>query len=412
MGQTINVNATPDVREEQDAFALACFRAIGSASDDSGPWDSVRDWNQALLTLEIHGLLPFFAHADCGSAPLPDDVRQLALVNKLRAATYQSNALDAMNDVSRELGAAGVPYALLKGTYLYEFLYRDLFPRAYGDIDLLVPANRMAEATAALDKAGYDSDSKPGEHASMPLWHFHVTLTSRKPGGLPIEMHRSLVDRFNLYRIPEGELFGRLKEFKGRQGSFTVLCAEDQLIYLCLHVAKHGVLNFVGLRSGFPATWFCSPATGNRLLWFLDIDLFLRKQRDILDWGIVSDRIRRWNIADEVVDCLRVLQLLLPGSPAEDAIQRLGHPRHARATRHGAYPRWLLAKRIRSWLEGSMRMHPRFFFRPIRCFLIGHILMPSPRRILGYHGKINPLWLPWLYLTHPFRMIRKMLGSP
>jgi len=226
MDRTPKSRVTPDERGEQNAFALACFRAIGSTSGGEAPWVSVRDWHRAVQTLEIHGLLPFLDRA----AEVPDEVRRRVLETKLRVATHQSNALDALNDVSREMKASGIPFAVLKGTYLYALLYRDLFPREYGDIDLLVPADRIEDAVSALERAGYEGIRKRKGRPSMPRWHFHATLTSRKPGGLPVELHRSLVDRVNLYRIREEELFGRLELFHAREGGFTVLSAEDQLI--------------------------------------------------------------------------------------------------------------------------------------------------------------------------------------
>jgi len=404
-----HIDTLSDMRDEQDAFALACFRAISPDSKAVLPPGSVSDWNLAVGTLEIHGLLPFVGSAAAGGE-VPDDIRQRVLKHRLRLSLYHANALDALTGISRELQAAGIPYAVLKGTYLYELLYRDRFPRAYGDIDLLVPADRLAEATVALRKAGYGDDPA---HASrgggMPRWHFHAELTSRKPGGLPVELHRSLVDRCNLYRIPEAELFGRLVIFKTRQGSFTVLSTEDEFLYLSLHVAKHGILNAVGLRGGYPAEWFCGPAAGNRLLWFLDIALFLQTHKDDLDWEKIDDRIQRWNVAEDVHDCLRVLRLLQPESLAQHALERLGAAGSAPASRTGACSRWLRSKTGQRWTEWSMRTNPVLCIRPIRPLLVGRSLAPSPARLLGYYGRTTRAWLPWLYLTHPVHMLRKLL---
>ena len=171
-------NVEPDDRDAQYAFALACFRAIGSDTGETRPWDGVRDWNRAVQTLRIHGLLPMLGQVQ----GMPDDVRRHVLETKLRAATYQSNALDALNEISCAMQAAGIPSAVLKGTYLYELLYRDLFPREYGDIDLLVPTARIEDAVAALGRAGYDVAPKRTGHAAMPRWHFHAELTARAPG--------------------------------------------------------------------------------------------------------------------------------------------------------------------------------------------------------------------------------------
>ncbi len=417
-----------DSRDEQNAFTLSCFRTLGPAPAAKCPLGAVRDWHSATKALAGHGLLPILGVAMAG-ASATSSVRQLVLRNTLRTALNHANALVALDDVIREMKAAGIPYAVLKGTYLYELLYRDLFPREYEDIDLLVPASRIEDAISALKKAGYGDSRKRSGRSSLPRWHFHMTLTSEKPGSPPIELHRSLVDKANLYRLRDEELFGRLNEFHAGRTSFTVLSAEDQLIYLCLHAAKHGILNFVGLRGGYAAEWYCSSAVGNRLLWFLDIELFLQKAKNHLDWHAVSERAHEWNVSDDLTNCLRVLKLILPWSQAEYAMERLGDrsieagstPRaSARDTAvKGAKPprrkntldRMLRSRAGLALLERSMRTNPLFLIRPIRVCLIWRILAPSPTRLLSYHGRESRLWLPWLYLIQPFHMIRKMFAQ-
>lgn len=420
----------PNAHEEQSAFVLSCFRALGSAPAVVRSPDASRDWNNTVKALERHGLLPILgvvAASASATLSVPSSVQQLVLKYKLRMALYHANTLDAMKDVNREMNAAGIPYALLKGTYLYELLYRDLFPREYGDIDLLVPADRIEDAISALRKAGYDSDRKYISGSCMPRWHFHVTLTSKKPGGLPLELHRSLVDKANLYRVRDEDLFARLREFKARGSCFTVLSAEDQFIYLCLHAAKHGILNFVGLHGGYSAEWYCGSAVGNRLIWFMDIELFLRKEKDNLDWAIISERAFEWNVIDDVMNCLRVLQLLQPSSEAEYAMGQLGCRLSTAVStlktstpdtavkvkqsvrRHGVLDCILRSRAGLLLLERSMQTNSMVFIRPIRVFLLWRSLAPSPSRILGYYGRKKCLWLPWLYIIHPFHMIRKLL---
>ena len=400
---------------QQDAIALSCFRAI-TCADAGNPPTAIQDWDRAVETLEIHGLLPCLGITGAGAA-MPEAVRQKVLRNKLRLALYHTNAQDAMTGIAREMDAAGIPYALLKGTYLYELLYRGLFPRAYGDLDLLVPANRIADAIAALANAGYGRDTGDAHHAGLPRWHFHATLVSDRPGGLPLELHRALVDKANLYRLPEAELFERLTKFKTPRGEFTVLCAEDQFVYLCLHAAKHGILNSTALRGGFPAEWFCSPASGNRLIWFLDIDLFLRRQIDDLQWAVISERAQRWNVVADVRDCLRVLRLLQPASPADTAIRRLDRHLPDATTadmeqtgQRTVGARLLASGPVRRLLERAMRTDSEACVRPVRGMLLARTVVPSPARLLQYYGKTHRLWTPWLYIWHPLHMLRKLLA--
>jgi len=408
-----------DPHDEESAFVVSCLRALGPLSAAPSP---PKDWGSATQSLERHGLLPVLGMAAAGisrSIAIPSAVQQLVLRQKLRVALYQANALDALAGISAEMAAAGIPYAVLKGTYLYERLYRDVFPREYGDIDLLVPSGRVEDAVPALRRAGYAGARRCFCRAAMPRWHFHVTLISGKPGGLPLELHRSLVDRANLYRVPDAALFTRLHTFQARGIGFTVLSAEDQLIYLCLHAAKHGILNFTGLRGGYAAEWYAGSTTGNRLLWFLDIELFLRKEQDQLDWHAVSERIQVWNVADDVINSLRVLDVLMPASQAALTLHKLGglQPgstpdpagRVSRKDRRGALERMLRSRTGQTFLERSMRVHSMLLIRPVRLWFVWRIFIPSSATLLKYHGRTHRFWLPWLYLVHPFHMIRKLL---
>jgi hypothetical protein len=121
--------------------------------------------------------------------------------------------------------------------------------------------------------------------------------------------------------------------------------------------------------------------------------------------------MQRWNVSDDVADCLRVLLLLRPDSAAGVALERLVDFAIAGISRPGALSGLLRSGTGQVWLARAMRTAPGLCVRPIRGVLIGQILVPSPVRLLGYYGKRNPVWLPWLYFRHPFHMIHKMLMS-
>jgi len=76
----------------------------------------------------------------------------------------------------------GVPVAFLKGMALSLSGVVPLGWRAAGDIDLLVPPDRMEELKAAFVSDGFVSSDLPGcEHQLPPLYH---------PSGLMLELHR------------------------------------------------------------------------------------------------------------------------------------------------------------------------------------------------------------------------------
>ena len=78
----------------------------------------------------------------------------------------------------------GIPVAFLKGTALGLAAVVPLGWRAAGDIDLLVPPDRLEALRAALVGEGFVSSTLPGcEHQMPPLHH---------PSGMMVELHRHL----------------------------------------------------------------------------------------------------------------------------------------------------------------------------------------------------------------------------
>jgi hypothetical protein len=220
------------------------------------------------------------------------------------------------------------------------------------------------------------------------------------------------VDRVNLFRISMDELFQRITEADTEDGaSACTLSREDELIYLCLHASKHGLLNSAGLRAARSPEWFCRSITGNRLIWFLDIHYLLARRTAQLDWAELRQRAVAWNVEEEVRDTLRVVDRLLPGSQAERALVAMGSEEPARDS----------APPIAAWsalLERSMTMSQTLLFRPTRFLFIGRSFFPGRQRLMRFYGVRNPLKASLLAMLHPFVFVVRLLrtstsaGSP
>ncbi len=397
---------------EEQAFLVRCFRSASQPEAEKGHVVA-SDWTVMLEAIGWHRLAPLAVKLLSGDASVPvEALKQLKQLG-YRAAVYHKSALQAAAEAGAALRAAGVRHAVLKGPFLYEAFYQDRFPREYDDIDLLVASADVDRALAALERTGYEAVGPGWTRALLRRGHFHLTLQSTRPGRPPIELHWALVDRANLYRVPDAELLARAREFSAGEGSFSVLSIEDEFIYLCLHAAKHGVMNATGIRQGFPAEWFARLSVGNCLIWFMDIDLLLRREAGGMDWEAVARRAREWNVLDEVAVCLRVLQKLQPESAAAAALGKLGVPAdESGGSRAGGGSAFWQSRAGRWTLEKSMTMNPALFFRPIRLLMAGRILFPPPGALLRYYGAGGSWRLPFLYLVHPFRLVRKVFAAP
>jgi hypothetical protein len=383
--------------EEAIRFLVACFR---------GGTGSVSHWKSVLAVFGRHGLIPLAAPI-ASTSGAPPDIAEALKRHTYRAAMVHNSALAVLDELNRVFRNAALDCAVLKGAHLYESLYKDLFPRDYEDIDLLVRPGDVDRALPLLAAAGYQPVGGRAVQWFLRHGHFHIALESDKPARPRIELHWSLVDRVNLCRIPGAGILARATEFRADNKVFQVLSPEDTLIYLCLHAAKHGVLNFLGLRQGRPAEWFCGRSTGNRLLWFMDIELLLKKEMERLDWAAVATRIRDWNVEDEVSECLRVLCVLNPGSAAGRALEKLGLP--ANETRGSSVSVTLFGTpTAQRMLEAGMRMNPALLFRPARILLVGRVLFPSPDRIRKFYGASGRRIVPLLYLVHPWVLLFRL----
>jgi hypothetical protein len=123
---------------------------------------------------------------------VPSDVRNyfesaLAL-NKKR----NEQILSSLARVAGLLNAIDIEPVLLKGAaLLVEGIYPQPSMRILGDIDILIPKNRSAEACAALKAVGYDTKWS----AVSPPTHHHLPMLLDPETGVGVELHTDVISR-------------------------------------------------------------------------------------------------------------------------------------------------------------------------------------------------------------------------
>lgn len=398
----------PDDTGPETGFLLGCMRHALKKEGGAAPGPPKDlDWPLALKAAGWHGLIPLLA--DEMEDVIPPEL--LPEIKKIRARTAMTNisALGTAAAVDGILRRAGVPYALLKGPLLSKTVYPEGSGRVFCDVDVLVRRRDRDRAVAALEGESWRCASGKLMRRLLGFGHFHLAFHPEGAGGLTVELHWGLVDRANLFRIGEEEIFSRIADIEIGGTAFSAMAPEDGFIYLCLHAAKHGLFNRLGLISGEPPEWFCRPDMGNRLTWFMDIELFLGKWREHMSWEDIRQRSARWNVTGEIIDTLEVADLLMPGSQAALALSEMGRQAGERPSGRGLLAaRLLRAGPIRLMLERSMKMDSNLLFRPARLFLLSGVIIPSPARLRRYYGLESPLLIPFYYAVHPFNMIRKL----
>jgi hypothetical protein len=275
--------AAPDSSLALDALLARPPVRLDPAAFDAAGWERLVEdaWRHGLLA-------PLVARLPPDAAGLPPEVRNRLrrLVAGLRLAAGPLRSTEA--EVLAALAAAGIPAVALKGRSLAERLYPDPDLRPSTDVDVLVPAADLDRAAEALAARGFRLDGS-GHLDYQRRHHRHVSLL--REGTPPVELHHRASTGFSM--VVEAEpLLARARP--GPRG--LVLAPEDELLFLALHAADHGL---------------------ERLGWLEDL-LALLERAGPLDWESVSARARAAGAAAPAAFVLTRLARL--GAPVPAAV--------------------------------------------------------------------------------------------
>jgi len=200
------------------AFATA---VLTGRPAPSAPAELVRRGNLGPLAYSL-GL---HEHRDEYAASLVISLRRQAVLAEVLAA----------------LRAAGVRAALIKGCALSGTIYPDPATRPMLDLDLLVPAPRMADAARALYGIGFVRAGR----ARTLSGYAHAVAFSR--GEMVVELHRNILQHSRT-AIRTGDLWRRAVPDQQGSGGER-LDRVDELLVCMVHIARHELavplLNYV-----------------------------------------------------------------------------------------------------------------------------------------------------------------------
>jgi hypothetical protein len=270
----------------------------------SGAWREIPPTLE-LEAAELDRIAPLLLKS--GAAPLfwrrvnRSALRDSPTANNLHQ-TYRRCALqNALNQKRIEraielLRSMGVEPILVKG-WAAARLYPEPGLRPYGDIDLCVRPRQFAEAGAALEKL-------PDVGCEVDL---HCGFA--KFGGGSVE---AIYSRSRFVQLGETEV--------------RVLCAEDHLRILAIHMLREGA-------------W--------RPLWLCDIAAAIESRSADFDWNLCLTENRRQ--ADWVICAMRLAHELLGASLDETPAAHITRP----------LPRWLVATILKEWESKTTSMAQR-----------------------------------------------------
>ncbi|MGP4067338.1 nucleotidyltransferase domain-containing protein [Halobacillus sp. B29] len=189
--------------------------------------------------------------------------------------TFQMLQLSAeMQHIGHLFTKNGLRTLFLKGPMLAQELYGDVSLRTSGDLDLLIPIDRLEKAEALLEKQGYVKDDYIQTVLNDWKWrHHHVTYFHPKK-NIKIELHWRLNPGPG--KEPHFEsLWSRKTKCSITKYPIYMLGAEDLFLFLVSHGARHG--------------W-------SRLRWLFDIHQLMKQE---LNWAQVNKLLKKYHFQEE-----------------------------------------------------------------------------------------------------------------
>jgi hypothetical protein len=257
-------------------FLYTCLRADdrAAAAPVSG---SLFDWESVLRAAMDESLLPLLHsrinQCELGPAVPPDIVEFLSAVEELNGER-NSRILNEVKLAARLLNQVGIEPVLLKGVaYLTMGVYRNPATRYIGDIDLLISEAQLQTAVQILTQNGFEAD---GSDQFGHFRHHHPPM--RRAGSVFIEIHHSLCLGSCRSLLPPSGVIEQSVPCDLDGAKVRVPCPEDLFTHLIVHSQIQHPYN--------ERIWPPLRAMS-------DLDLVVRRFRNVIDWSCIENRFRK-----------------------------------------------------------------------------------------------------------------------
>ena len=240
---------------------------------------------------------------DCGiELDCPEEY--VTHIDFLRQRTY--NQLRGLAEIAQVFGENKIDYVVFKGPALATCVYSRTDYRPFGDIDLLVSIEQAQEARNLLMQSlGFKHylyyDYGTGQEIEIPL-HFTTwlerggyALRPLEKENIEIDLHHNLLPlslrgQLDTYEVLKRSTSTQVKVPSHLSLDIRVMDHADQLLHLCAHLYKEAILYFPCIYQGYDIN----------LRKFVDINWFIGKYSELIDWNRIEERTREFSLEKEL----------------------------------------------------------------------------------------------------------------
>jgi hypothetical protein len=220
---------------------LACCSALPDGSRKDRIYQILSQsfaWGLLLRLAKHHRVVPqIYRHlAELAPSYELDELRR-AYEENVRKSLLLTGELIRILGHLESRGVDGLPY---KGPVLAEVLYGDVTQRQFADLDILVRANQVPKAKAALAELGYRPHIELSEREEQAYFASGYEYSFDGPlGSNLLEVQWRITPRFYSVDFEVTGFFERSDQVKLAGQVCRTLRADDLFLVLCVHAAKH-----------------------------------------------------------------------------------------------------------------------------------------------------------------------------
>jgi hypothetical protein len=226
---------------EFELLLVCCGRSPDSQARIHDLLQQPLNWQHVIAIAEHHGVVPQLCEKLASFAdPIPPEAFQ-----SIRKG-YEANAKRTLwlsrelTRILRHLESCNIPAMPYKGPALAEFLYGDVIRRQFSDLDILIQRHDVVRARTALRELGFTPGLQlsPSEERAFLRSGYEFTFDSMNGRNL-LEMQWQILPRFYAVDFDMEGFFARAVNQSVGGLEIRSLSAEDLLLALCAHAAKH-----------------------------------------------------------------------------------------------------------------------------------------------------------------------------
>ena len=286
MRVAVHTSATPEAAEL--LVELLADPAVVIQTDEA-------TWLSIAREASRQGVLPLF-HARIRELPagsVPATTTQAVHERYVQLALQSALIFRELDLIARTLAERDIPVMLLKGLHLAADVYDVPAMRTMGDIDVMVPRDRLADAALALAAAGFDSPPV-ADLDEFCRTNSHLPRMEPPDGrGVGVEVHWTIELPTSPFDIRPPDLWASARTLTINNRSVHVLSPEHLVLHLCLHACFHHGFGHTPLKQ------------------LCDIAATLRRYQTQIDWDVVVGTAERWGIQSFVRFTLLLTRELL-----------------------------------------------------------------------------------------------------